>query len=230
MTSAAALCFRVSEFLAVLVSQVGDEHLRKQHRSLAELHYSKAVSLFLSLKDAPCELLRTLLERVAFTEFTMAGGEILILKMFCSLNMWTLIVLSEVSYSYSVVCKGQSSSVAKLKSHIGAIEIMLETRHAFEMIRKELLEEQAQVSKSGNLHSVTLSDQKLLLTASTLLSLQQTETSAAESAHCVDGASSSASGLDLQEVLKLIGVFEPSFSFLLLQVIKLMTTTKRKPR
>lgn len=54
--------------------QVGDEHLRKQHRSQAELHYSKAVSLFLSLKDAPCELLRTLLERVAFTEFTMAGG------------------------------------------------------------------------------------------------------------------------------------------------------------
>lgn len=47
--------------------------MRKQHRSLAELHYSKAVSLFLSLKDAPCELLRTLLERVAFAEFTMAG-------------------------------------------------------------------------------------------------------------------------------------------------------------
>lgn len=149
-------------------NQVGDEHLRKQHRSLAELHYSKAVSLFLSLKDAPCELLRTLLERVAFTEFTMAG---------------------------------QSSSVAKLKSLIGAIELMSETRHAFQMIRKELLEEQA----------------------------QQTETSGAESADSVDGASGSTSGLDLQEVLKLIAVFEPSFSFLLLQVIKLMTTTKRKP-
>lgn len=54
--------------------QVGGEHLRKQHRSLAELHYSKAVSLFLHLKDAPCELLRTLLERVAFAEFAMAGG------------------------------------------------------------------------------------------------------------------------------------------------------------
>lgn len=52
---------------------MGGEHLRKQHRSLAELHYSKAVSLFLSLKDAPCELLRTLLERVAFAEFAMAG-------------------------------------------------------------------------------------------------------------------------------------------------------------
>lgn len=59
--------------MGVCVEQVGNEHLRKQHRSLAELHYSKAVSLFLSLKDAPCELLRTLLEKVAFTEFTMAG-------------------------------------------------------------------------------------------------------------------------------------------------------------
>lgn len=63
----------MSVFLALIVWQVGDEHLRKQHRSLAELHYSKAVCLFLSLKDAPCELLRTLLERVAFAEFTMAG-------------------------------------------------------------------------------------------------------------------------------------------------------------
>ncbi|MED6293210.1 Erythroid differentiation- factor 1 [Characodon lateralis] len=149
-------------------NQVGDEHMRKQHRSLAELHYSKAVSLFLSLKDAPCELLRTLLERVAFAEFTMAG---------------------------------QSSSVAKLKSLIGAIEIMSETRYAFQLIHKELLEQQA----------------------------EQTEPSAAESAHSPDRASDSTSGLDLQEVLKLIGVFEPSFSFLLLQVIKLMTTTKRKP-
>ena len=52
---------------------MGNEHLRKQHRSLAELHYSKAIRLFLSLKDAPCELLRTLLERVAFAEFTMTG-------------------------------------------------------------------------------------------------------------------------------------------------------------
>ncbi|XP_016523457.1 erythroid differentiation-related factor 1 isoform X1 [Poecilia formosa] len=149
-------------------NQVGDEHLRKQHRNLAELHYSKAVSLFLSLKDAPCELLRTLLERVAFTEFTMTG---------------------------------QSSSVAKLKSLIGAIEIMSETRHAFQLIQKELLEEQE----------------------------EQTEPSAAESADSPDRVGVSTSGLDLQEVLKLIGVFEPSFSFLLLQVIKLMTTTKRKP-
>ncbi|XP_037542294.1 erythroid differentiation-related factor 1 [Nematolebias whitei] len=149
-------------------NQVGNEQLRKQHRSLAELHYSKAVSLFLSLKDAPCELLRTLLERVAFAEFTMAG---------------------------------QSSSVAKLKSLTGALEIMTETRHAFQLIRQEMLEEQAESS----------------------------EPPATESAGSPDAASGSTSGLDLQEVIKLIGVFEPSFSFLLLQTIKLMTTTKRKP-
>lgn len=57
----------------VSLSQVGDESDRKQHRALAEQHYSKAVRLFISLSDAPCELLRTLLERVAFAEFTMAG-------------------------------------------------------------------------------------------------------------------------------------------------------------
>lgn len=65
--------WRMSVFVPLIAWQVGDEHLRKQHRSLAELHYSRAVSLFISLKDAPCELLRTLLERVAFAEFTMAG-------------------------------------------------------------------------------------------------------------------------------------------------------------
>lgn len=65
-------------FPPLIVWQVGDEHLRKQHRSLAELHYSRAVSLFISLKDAPCELLRTLLERVAFAEFTMAGEELFV--------------------------------------------------------------------------------------------------------------------------------------------------------
>ncbi|XP_059215894.1 erythroid differentiation-related factor 1 isoform X1 [Centropristis striata] len=149
-------------------NQVGDEHLRKQHRSLAELHYSKAVCLFLSLKDAPCELLRTLLERVAFAEFTMAG---------------------------------QSSSVAKLKSLTGAVEIMTETRFAFQLIHKELLEEQIELS----------------------------EQDPAESAESPDVTAGPTSGLNLQEVMKLIGVFEPSFSFLLLQLIKLMTTMKRKP-
>ncbi|XP_035848012.1 erythroid differentiation-related factor 1 isoform X2 [Sander lucioperca] len=149
-------------------NQVGDEHLRKQHRSLAELHYSKAVCLFLSLKDAPCELLRTLLERVAFAEFTMAG---------------------------------QSSNAAKLKSLTGAVEIMTETRHAFQLIQKELLEEQTELS----------------------------EPDPAKSAESPDVAAGPTSGLNLQEVMKLIAVFEPSFSFLLLQLIKLMTTMKRKP-
>lgn len=144
-------------------NQVGDEHLRKQHRSLAELHYSKAVCLFLSLRDAPCELLRTLLERVAFAEFTMAG---------------------------------QSSSAAKLKSLTGAVEIMTETRYAFNLIHKELLDEQAEFGDAD--------------------------------AESPDVAGGPASALNLEEVVKLIGVFEPSFSFLLLQLIKLMSTTKRK--
>nr|XP_020458691.1 erythroid differentiation-related factor 1 isoform X1 [Monopterus albus] len=149
-------------------NQVGDEHLRKQHRSLAELHYSKAVGLFLILKDAPCELLRTLLERVAFAEFTMAG---------------------------------QSSSGAKLKSLTGALEIMTDTRYAFQLILKELQEEQIELS----------------------------EPEPAESAESTNMASGPTLGLNLQEVMKLTGVFEPSFSFLLLQLIKLMTTMKRKP-
>uniref|UniRef100_UPI003AAFACB0 erythroid differentiation-related factor 1 isoform X1 n=1 Tax=Centroberyx gerrardi TaxID=166262 RepID=UPI003AAFACB0 len=148
-------------------NQVGDEHLRKQHRSLAELHYSKAVRLFLSLKDAPCELLRTLLERVAFAEFTMAG---------------------------------QSSNGAKLKTLTGALEIMTETCFAFQLIHKELLEEQTELTSEP-----------------------------AEPTESPDVADGPASGLNLQEVMKLIGVFEPSFSFLLLQLVKLMTAMKRKP-
>ncbi|XP_028324227.1 erythroid differentiation-related factor 1-like [Gouania willdenowi] len=149
-------------------NQVGGEHLRKQHRSLAELHYSKAVDLFLSLKDAPCELLRTLLERVAFAEFTM---------------------------------EGQTSSTAKLKSLTGALEIMSETLFAFQLIYKELLEVQTESTKGDKV----------------------------ESSESPDVSSGITSGFNLQEVMKLISVFEPSFSFLLLQVIKVMTTIKRKP-
>lgn len=148
-------------------NQVGGEHLRKQHRSLAELHYSKAVSLFLSLKDAPCELLRTLLERVAFAEFAMAG---------------------------------QSSSTAKIKSLTAALDTMMETHHAFQLIHAEMLEEQRQSSESGG----------------------------AESPETADSSAGSASRLNVQEVMKLAGVFEPSFSFLLLQLVKLMSTVKRK--
>ena len=50
----------------------------------------------------------------------------------------------------------------------------------------------------------------------------------AEQSESAEGAA--ATGLNLQEVMKLIGVFEPSFSFLLLQLVKLMTAVKRKPR
>ncbi|XP_072545526.1 erythroid differentiation-related factor 1 isoform X2 [Salminus brasiliensis] len=152
-------------------NQVGNESLRKQHRSLAELHYSKAVRLFLSLSDAPCELLRTLLERVAFAEFTMAG---------------------------------QNSSAVKLKTLTGALEIMNETRHAFRLIHKELHEQQQREA----------------------LAVEETVNPEESNEGCDSSASS---GLNTQEVLKLIGVFEPSFSFLLLQLVKLSTTSKRKP-
>ncbi|XP_066536733.1 erythroid differentiation-related factor 1 [Hoplias malabaricus] len=152
-------------------NQVGDESLRKQHRSLAELHYSKAVRLFLSLNDAPCELLRTLLERVAFAEFTMTG---------------------------------QNSSAVKLKTLTGALEIMRETRHAFRIIHKELQEQEQQ-------ETAALED----------------KSKPEESCEAFDNPASS--GLNTEEVLKLIGVFEPSISFLLLQLVKLSTTSKRKP-
>ncbi|XP_051578046.1 erythroid differentiation-related factor 1-like isoform X1 [Myxocyprinus asiaticus] len=149
-------------------NQVGNESVRKQHKALAEQHYSKAVRLFVSLSDAPCELLRTLLERVAFAEFTMAG---------------------------------QNSNAVKLKTLTGALEIMCETRHAFNLIHKELLEQQ----------------EKVTLTAEDSEKPEESQ----ESLDC-------SSGLNTEEVVKLIGVFEPSFSFLLLQLIKLSTANKRK--
>ncbi|XP_069836119.1 erythroid differentiation-related factor 1 isoform X2 [Dendropsophus ebraccatus] len=62
-----------SMYHSCLRNQVGDEHLRKQHRVMADLHYTKAVKLFQLLKDAPCELLRVQLERVAFAEFQMSS-------------------------------------------------------------------------------------------------------------------------------------------------------------
>lgn len=63
-----------------------------------------------------------------------------------------------------------------------------------------------------------------------LLMLQLSAPDQAESAETSDVATDPTSGLNLEEVIKLIGVFEPSFSFLLLQIIKLLTTMKRKPR
>nr|XP_035125310.2 erythroid differentiation-related factor 1 isoform X2 [Callithrix jacchus] len=105
-----------SMYHSCLRNQVGDEHLRKQHRVLADLHYTKATKLFQLLKDAPCELLRVQLERVAFAEFQMTS---------------------------------QNSNVGKLKTLSGALDIMVRTEHAFQLIQKELVEEFGQ-PKSGD--------------------------------------------------------------------------------
>ncbi|KAK7901194.1 hypothetical protein WMY93_017963 [Mugilogobius chulae] len=95
---------------------------------------------------------------------------------------------------------GQNSSAAKLKSLTAALDIMTETRHAFQLIHKELMEEE-----------------------------MEKEQAVGEAGESTDSAADDGSGLNIQEVIKLIGVFEPSFSFLLLQVIKILTTIKRKP-
>uniref|UniRef100_A0A8B9GAU0 Erythroid differentiation-related factor 1 n=1 Tax=Amazona collaria TaxID=241587 RepID=A0A8B9GAU0_9PSIT len=144
-----------SMYHSCLRNQVGDEHLRKQHRVLADLHYSKAVRLFQLLKDAPCELLRVQLERVAFAEFQMAS---------------------------------QNSSAGKLKTLFGALDIMAKTKGAFQLIKKELVAE---------------SEQNL-------------------------SPPDSSTSLNKEEVLKLLSIFESRMSFLLLQSIKLLTSTKKK--
>ncbi|NXH84848.1 EDRF1 factor, partial [Edolisoma coerulescens] len=153
-----------SMYHSCLRNQVGDEHLRKQHRVLADLHYSKAVRLFQLLKDAPCEFLRVQLERVAFAEFQMAS---------------------------------QNSSAGKLKTLSGALDIMTKTKGAFQLIRKELVAESEQMSR---------------------------DESPAESISVND----SSAGLNKEEVLKLLGIFESRMSFLLLQSIKLLTSSKKK--
>ncbi|XP_074088294.1 erythroid differentiation-related factor 1 isoform X4 [Macrotis lagotis] len=109
-----------SMYHSCLRNQVGDEYLRKQHRVLADLHYSKAAKHFQLLKDAPCELLRVQLERVAFAEFQMAS---------------------------------QNSNAGKLKTLSGALDIMMKTERAFQLIRTELLEEGDQ-SKSDESSTV----------------------------------------------------------------------------
>ncbi|KAF4787772.1 Erythroid differentiation-related factor 1 [Turdus rufiventris] len=152
-----------SMYHSCLRNQVGDEHLRKQHRVLADLHYSKAVRLFQLLKDAPCEFLRVQLERVAFAEFQMAS---------------------------------QNSSAGKLKTLSGALDIMTKTKGAFQLIRKELLAETEQIKDKSPAESVSVSD--------------------------------SSAGLNKEEVLKLLGIFESRMSFLLLQSIKLLTSSKKK--
>uniref|UniRef100_A0A8C1UBM1 Erythroid differentiation regulatory factor 1 n=1 Tax=Cyprinus carpio TaxID=7962 RepID=A0A8C1UBM1_CYPCA len=117
-------------------NQVGDESVRKQHKALAEQHYSKAVRLFISLSDAPCELLRTLLERVAFAEFTMAG---------------------------------QNSSAVKLKTLTGALEVLCETRHAFKLIHKELLEQQEKSLGKSVLDLILLYELLLFIITTTIV-------------------------------------------------------------
>ncbi|XP_042557302.1 erythroid differentiation-related factor 1 isoform X3 [Dipodomys spectabilis] len=149
-----------SMYHSCLRNQVGDEHLRKQHRALAELHYSKAVKLFLLLRDAPCELLRVQLERVAFAEFQMTS---------------------------------QNSNVGKLKTLSGALDIMVRTEHAFQLIQKELMEEFDQPKDRGTAP-----------------------------------AADSSPGLNREEVTKLLSIFESRLSFLLLQSIKLLSSTKKK--
>ncbi|XP_029465909.1 erythroid differentiation-related factor 1 isoform X2 [Rhinatrema bivittatum] len=149
-----------SMYHSCLRNQVGDEHLRKQHRMLADLHYSKAVKLFQILKDAPCELLRVQLERVAFAEFQMAS---------------------------------QISSAGKLKTLSGALDIMVKTQCAFHLIRNELATECEQDASDGNVFS--------------------------------DDSSAS---LNREEIQKLLSIFESRLSFLLLQLIKLLTSTKKK--
>ncbi|XP_075072073.1 erythroid differentiation-related factor 1 isoform X2 [Mixophyes fleayi] len=142
-----------SMYHSCLRNQVGDEHLRKQHRVLADLHYSKAVKLFQVLKDAPCELLRVQLERVAFAEFQMSS---------------------------------QNSTAGKLKSLCGALEIMMKTRCAFVVIECE-------------------SDQ------------------GADD----DPSDDSSGNLRKDEVVKLVNIFESRLSFVLLQLVKLLSSKKK---
>ncbi|XP_072095522.1 erythroid differentiation-related factor 1 isoform X2 [Mobula birostris] len=146
-----------------LRNQVGDDHFRKQYRSLAELHYNKAVKLFHLLKDAPCELLRVQLERVAFSEFQMAN---------------------------------QNSNTSKLKTLSGALDIIVNSEYPFQLIQSEL--SCAQERKHGG-H-------------------EHQEGNASES---------NSSSLNEEEVLKLVNMFETRLSFLLFQLIKLLTS-KRK--
>ncbi|KAM6444086.1 erythroid differentiation-related factor 1 isoform 5-T5 [Liasis olivaceus] len=154
-----------SMYHSCLRNQVGDEHQRKQHRILVDLHYSKAVKFFQLLKDAPCELLRVQLERVAFAEFQMAS---------------------------------QNSSTGKLKTLSGALDIMIQSRSVFQSIRKELGAECEQkcADDSNNAERVPVEDPS--------------------------------TNLNKEEVLKLLDIFESRLSFLLLQFIKLLSSTKKK--
>ncbi|XP_078420982.1 erythroid differentiation-related factor 1 isoform X2 [Cetorhinus maximus] len=144
-----------------LRNQVGDDHFRKQHRSLADLHYNKAVKLFQLLKDAPCELLRVQLERVAFSEFQMAN---------------------------------QSSNASKLKTLSGALDIIINSEYSFQLIQSELSCAQALLESCQARHDMSEND---------------------------------SSSLNEEEIINLVNMFEARLSFLLFQLIKLLTS-KRK--
>ncbi|XP_078079533.1 erythroid differentiation-related factor 1 isoform X1 [Mustelus asterias] len=144
-----------------LRNQVGDDHFRKQHRSLADLHYNKAVKLFLLLKDAPCELLRVQLERVAFSEFQMAN---------------------------------QISNASKLKTLSGALDIIINSEYSFQLIQSELSCAQSLQGNCQALHGMPEND---------------------------------SSSLNEEEIINLVNMFEARLSFLLFQLIKLLTS-KRK--
>ncbi|XP_069755798.1 erythroid differentiation-related factor 1 isoform X2 [Narcine bancroftii] len=145
-----------------LRNQVGDDHFRKQYRSLADLHYHKAVKLFQLLKDAPCEFLRVQLERVAFSEFQMAN---------------------------------QNSNTSKLKTLSGSLDIIINSEYPFQQIQSELSCVQAQRGACDE-HQEKVSE-------------------------------NGSSNLNEEEVLKLVNIFETRLSFLLFQLIK-MLTSKRK--
>uniref|UniRef100_UPI00398E8FB0 erythroid differentiation-related factor 1 isoform X3 n=1 Tax=Pristiophorus japonicus TaxID=55135 RepID=UPI00398E8FB0 len=146
-----------------LRNQVGDDHFRKQYRSLADLHYNKAVKLFQFLKDAPSELLRVQLERVAFSEFQMAN---------------------------------QNSNASKLKTLSGALDIIIDSEYSFQLIQSELSCAQAQQENCHAHHDGNVSE-------------------------------NDSSSLNEEEIVKLVSMFEARLSFLLFQLIKLLTS-KRK--
>lgn len=63
-----------------------------------------------------------------------------------AIMMWRLFFLSLRELSAIMLFpKGQSSSMTKLKSLTGAMEIMTEAHHAFRLIQKELLEKEEEV-------------------------------------------------------------------------------------
>ncbi|XP_006104043.1 erythroid differentiation-related factor 1 [Myotis lucifugus] len=87
----------------------------------------------------------------------------------------------------------QNSNVGKLKTLSGALDIMVRTKHAFQLLRKELVEELGQPKS-------------------------EEPTPVADSAP----------GLNREEVLKLLGIFESRLAFLLLQSIRLLSPAKKK--